>query len=380
MLYVNCKNICCLVIGFVLFFYFINISTAEGLHQPVQSTNEFEFKVKSDVSPNVDKKDLQLNSKEVKSENKDLQLTPKEVRSDNKDIGSITKEVKSDSKDIQLNPVIKNSGVDLVVKPGAVIDNKDLSDGDILFIQKKEVTSSEHPDFVKQSFNFGVFQSLMQAKEKNYEKIDNYFKQNKAEINKPVVEGNTFLVLSAMQNDYVGVDLALKNGANLWIKNKDNDFALHWAAFYGNEAMLNDLMVGSNDLKKYINQKDKNGATPLLFSIMGCDCDRAVTLLLKNGADVNAVDNKGRSAAHVAAAKNHGKQLVVLLSNGANSMLKDDDGDTVEDVIVRRMATENKILIKKFMSVQGTLLIDRQLAGIYNDDPYYYVNKEKDLK
>ena len=61
----------------------------------------------------------------------------------------------------------------------------------------------------------------------------------------------------------------------------------------------------------------KSGSTPLLWAAVAGRAE-AVELLIRRGADVNAVDRDGGTPLHAAAFLGHEKTVDVLVRNGAN--------------------------------------------------------------
>jgi ankyrin repeat protein len=67
---------------------------------------------------------------------------------------------------------------------------------------------------------------------------------------------------------------------------------------------------------------DSNGWTALIHSSYHGDVDSA-TILIKQGANVNAFSNQQKSALHFAAMKNHVTVIRLLLASNANLEAKD---------------------------------------------------------
>ena len=59
----------------------------------------------------------------------------------------------------------------------------------------------------------------------------------------------------------------------------------------------------------------------------------AIRLLVRAGADINAVDSFGKTALHNAALQEHRSACELLISLGADATLKDADGDTASDFL-----------------------------------------------
>ena len=77
---------------------------------------------------------------------------------------------------------------------------------------------------------------------------------------------------------------------------------IHLAAQRGNIEVLRNLIDVISDID--INCKDRDGQTTLHYAVESKRVD-AITLLVSKGADVHAVDSRGRTPMHRAAAKNN---------------------------------------------------------------------------
>jgi ankyrin repeat protein len=106
------------------------------------------------------------------------------------------------------------------------------------------------------------------------------------------------------------VNLLLDNGADIDSKNKEYQRpSIFYAIWDGNKEMVRLLIArGAN-----FNIKDKNNMTPLIRALNKDQQDIAV-ILIEKGADIEAVDDFGRSAMKIATKKRM-KRIIELLKN-----------------------------------------------------------------
>ena len=84
---------------------------------------------------------------------------------------------------------------------------------------------------------------------------------------------------------------------------------------------------------KSIDQRSIFNDTPLIL-VMGWYDTEAATLLLREGADVHAIGERGDTALHRAASLGNETLVELLLSFGAPRASKNDDGHTPHDLAV----------------------------------------------
>jgi len=64
------------------------------------------------------------------------------------------------------------------------------------------------------------------------------------------------------------------------------------------------------------------------------DVEAVIDLLLDRGAEIDAVDNRGRTALMIASENRHTGPVDLLLRRGADATLRDRDGKTAGDLAV----------------------------------------------
>jgi len=137
--------------------------------------------------------------------------------------------------------------------------------------------------------------------------------------------GTTALYLAALNGRQAVVELLLAHGANPNIADNNGMTALYLAALNGRQAVVESLLAHGADP----NIADNNGMTALHWAV-SLKQQAVVELLLARGANPNIADNHGRTALYCAAKDQSFIEL--LVSYGADTALKAEDGSTVEDL------------------------------------------------
>jgi ankyrin repeat protein len=153
---------------------------------------------------------------------------------------------------------------------------------------------------------------------------------------------------------------------------KQQQIALHIAAKFGNLEGVKQLV--SPDLRPLVNERDRNGNTPLHFAATSsaatapsivallllrgadptaksehgvfpivahvltaqCDLPEIVHLLVRHGSDPNTRDTAGNTVLHIAVSQGLWHIAAALVREGANMTIKNKDGVTVLDMLAPR--------------------------------------------
>jgi len=131
-------------------------------------------------------------------------------------------------------------------------------------------------------------------------------------------ERHTGLHLAAMYGHGTAVCEALKNGADIAVKDGDGRTALHWAAKKGQAPIVRLLLEGGMNVAV----KDDYGVTAL-HAAAGTGQMEVIWLLLKRGADIEANDNDKGTPLHWAVKYGREEVVRLLVEEGADIEVKD---------------------------------------------------------
>ena len=143
-----------------------------------------------------------------------------------------------------------------------------------------------------------------------------------ADINETEIGGWTALIIAAVADDEIAVQLLLDNGADVDVQGHDQRSALHWAGERGHVAVVQLLLARQVD----VNARAFTWTAGLLAARRGKMS--VVALLMANGIDINAEDYYGRSILHWTIMHDDLHILQDLLRMGANPDAKDRYGRT----------------------------------------------------
>ncbi len=177
----------------------------------------------------------------------------------------------------------------------------------------------------------------------------NVNQQNKHEPSE-VADGKTALMIASWNGDTEIVKLLLKAGAKVNLKDSDGSSALYMAAVNGHADIVDLLLAAKADA----NEVTSSGYTIIMMMAMHPaeeNLERVVKALVAAGCDVNAKDESGNTALHLACDPGEEGQIIiakVLLENGAKLDVKNQDGLTPA-AIVKNM-DGGKAMLKLFAS------------------------------
>lgn len=145
---------------------------------------------------------------------------------------------------------------------------------------------------------------------------------NGADVNRRIPNKDTALHIAARYKLRT-VKFLLEHGASLSLKNSNGRNALHMVCFGdGSYDIYKELLDHGTDC---INDRDENGATPLLLVLAFGRNSKNCQLLLNHGADLNVVDTCGRGALHYAARNPRAGMVRFVMNLGFDVDCSDDD-------------------------------------------------------
>ena len=150
------------------------------------------------------------------------------------------------------------------------------------------------------------------------------------------------LMESAFNGDLETVQQLVAADISVSIRDIEERTPLMWSAFNGHTPVVSFLL----DQGAEVDAKDNNNRTALMYASTG-PFKETVDLLLLKGADANMQGTvEGFTALMNAAAEGELEVVRVLLINGANPKIKDQDGDTAEDFAAQNGHTSVVSLLK----------------------------------
>lgn len=143
------------------------------------------------------------------------------------------------------------------------------------------------------------------------------------DVNSRDEDGLTPLMMAAVANDSVLVELLLRHKANPNLQNNVGMTALMGAAFNSSEIVMPLLLGGGANP----NLQDSKGRTALIVAAKQ-GVNNPVTMLLQAGANKELKDEKGNTALMVACGERHLNVMTELLESGADPNTRDLQGRT----------------------------------------------------
>jgi len=181
---------------------------------------------------------------------------------------------------------------------------------------------------------------------------------------------DTRLVDAAKDDNFAGVQAALKQGADVNQQQPDGATALQWAAYVDDKAMVDALLKAGAK----VNLANELGVTPLMLA---CEngSSAIVDVLLKAGADPNAKAGSGESAVLIAARVGNPDVMKALLAhNGDANVKQGDQGQTaLMWAVAERHPDIAEILIDHGVDVHARTALPPAVGGNAVDNAGRYV-------
>lgn len=144
----------------------------------------------------------------------------------------------------------------------------------------------------------------------------------------PLVLNDGFPIAEpALSHAVIAGDLAriremLDAGADVNVKDGLDRTPLHLAAFHGRTEIIDLLIAHGAD----VNARDLTATSPLHAAVIAGKQGAAVQMLLDRRADLQAINGKGQTALHLAAATGQPRLTKFLIERGADVHKRDFDG------------------------------------------------------
>lgn len=180
------------------------------------------------------------------------------------------------------------------------------------------------------------------------------------ELNKTDNNGHTLLHWAAIWDNPRLVQKLIRAGLNPNISSPSGKAPLMSAAYNASNSAIKFLIQSGAD----IHQQDNEGATALLYAVIGHkDSPETVNLLLKNHSDINHADNHGQTALMLASERGFEKSVKLLLGKGANLNLQDNlQGTALMHALIFKQYHIAQLLFQSGDNVQSNFPYNQLLA------------------
>lgn len=159
--------------------------------------------------------------------------------------------------------------------------------------------------------------------------------QRGMDVNTADREGTTLTMYASRAGDKQLLEYLLKHRANILIKNKHGDSALHLAALHGHPECVQMLVNAGAE----VNPRGE-GWTALNYAAFSGRPEVAA-FLIGEGAQIDARAPNGMTSLMLAARNGHATVVQLLLKTGADTSLRTPDGKTALDIA--RAANQEQI-------------------------------------
>lgn len=172
-------------------------------------------------------------------------------------------------------------------------------------------------------------------------------------IHMPNKEGAKCIHIASIRGHVEVVKAIVAKGENVDSRTKDGFTPLHLAVKFGKHELVEALLgLGANLQLKAV----KGGETALHLATQVSDGQDCVDLLIRSGADVDAIDSRLETPLHFATRANNIKAVELLLNDGAKLDLQNELGENIlhlsvkdsnliliRDIIIQHAITKRKV-------------------------------------
>ncbi|MCE9507444.1 MAG: ankyrin repeat domain-containing protein [Alphaproteobacteria bacterium] len=151
-----------------------------------------------------------------------------------------------------------------------------------------------------------------------------------ADINGKDSEGNTPLVYAICSSLSQTVQLLIAKGADVNAADKSRKTPLMHACSGGREDIVDILLQSGSNIN--IHNPNNYSWTALHYAAAYSDKETVIPLLVKKGANINTVDDRGQTALHCAADYSKFPSVKALVACGADANIRDNRGNRPEDL------------------------------------------------
>ncbi len=198
-------------------------------------------------------------------------------------------------------------------------------DGNLKFVQAAAQRGAD----VNERSNKGK-NALMFAASENHREVTQWLIEQGVDVNAADNYGTTALIVASTAGHHDVVKLLLDNGANVQVRDDSGGAPLVNAVYFGH---LETVQLLLNNLQQdKMPRLDKRDGEELLMLGAGLGHADIVSFMVKSGIDVNGRGLKQRTPLMAAAAFDRPEVAKVLLIQGADPAVRDEDGQTALSV------------------------------------------------
>ena|GEM_PF-1677335 len=207
---------------------------------------------------------------------------------------------------------------------------------------------------------------------------------NGADINAGNNKGWTALMFAAWNKSTPEiVSVLLKNGANAAIKNREGKIAIDYASANANlinTDVYQQLLAASNAGTSIPEQARQSTAISddEFLELCASGTPQEIEAAIKDGANVNAIDEYGETPLMIAARSNRDPEVIsVLLQNGADASIKDNEGMSAVDYASVNARIRNTDAYQQLIAASNVDSVNsiEEALRIYIDYVNDYVNE-----
>ncbi|NWV64712.1 MIB2 ligase, partial [Malurus elegans] len=209
--------------------------------------------------------------------------------------------------------------------------------------------------------NNGHCTALLMAVSQGFTEVLRALCELNCDVNLPDALGDTPLHCAITLDDKAAIEILTEvPNIDFTVQNSQGFNLLHYSALKGNKLAIKKILARARQL---VDSKKEDGFTALHLAALNNHMEVAEILIKEGRCDVNLKNSRKQSPLHLAVIQGHVGMVQLLLSHGSDVNAEDEDGDTAMHIALERQQLMALAVEKRQGDMGASLLSKLQASG-----------------